>query len=115
MAPAIIAAIITGSISLIGIVVSTVISSQKHQEEQKKFVSDLFTKLDKQSELADTRLEAKLDRSQAVTDAKIDELTREVREHNNFARRVPILEERAKMADKRLDALEASERDRDKS
>ena len=32
-------------------------------------------------------------RSQAVTDTKIEELTREVREHNNFARRVPILEE----------------------
>ena len=33
-------------------------------------------------------------KSQAVTDTKIDELTREVREHNNFARRVPILEEK---------------------
>lgn len=32
-------------------------------------------------------------RSQAVTDTKLEELTREVREHNNFARRVPILEE----------------------
>ena len=32
-------------------------------------------------------------KSQAVTDTKIDELTREVREHNNFARRVPVLEE----------------------
>ena len=31
-------------------------------------------------------------RSQAVTDTKLEELTREVREHNNFARRVPILE-----------------------
>lgn len=33
-------------------------------------------------------------KAQAVTDVKIDELTREVREHNNFARRVPILEEK---------------------
>lgn len=32
-------------------------------------------------------------RSQAVTDTKIEELTREVREHNNFARRVPLLEQ----------------------
>ena len=35
-------------------------------------------------------------RSQAVTDTKLEELTREVREHNNFARRVPILEEQMK-------------------
>lgn len=33
-------------------------------------------------------------KAQAVTDVKIEELTREVREHNNFARRVPILEEK---------------------
>ena len=37
---------------------------------------------------------AKLDKHQAVTDTKIDELTREVREHNNFARRMPVLEEK---------------------
>lgn len=37
-------------------------------------------------------------RSQAVTDTKLEELTREVREHNNFARRVPILEEQMKVA-----------------
>lgn len=35
-------------------------------------------------------------KAQAVTDVKIEELTREVREHNNFARRVPILEEKVK-------------------
>ena len=36
-------------------------------------------------------------KSQAVTDTKLEELTREVREHNNFARRVPILEEQMKV------------------
>ena len=35
-------------------------------------------------------------KSQAVTDTKLEELTREVREHNNFARRVPVLEELTK-------------------
>ena len=39
-------------------------------------------------------------RSQAVTDTKLEELTREVREHNNFARRVPILEEQMKVANR---------------
>ena len=45
-------------------------------------------------------------RSQAVTDTKLEELTREVRAHNNFAQRVPVLEEKLKAADRRLSALE---------
>ena len=45
-------------------------------------------------------------RSQAVTEAKLDELTREVREHNNFARRMPVVEEQIKDLDRRLSALE---------
>ena len=44
-------------------------------------------------------------RSQAVTDTKLEELTREVREHNNFARRVPILEEQMKVANHRIAVL----------
>ena len=45
-------------------------------------------------------------RSQAVTDTKLEELTREVREHNNFARRMPVVEEQIKDLDRRLSALE---------
>ena len=46
------------------------------------------------------------DTQQAVTDTKLDELTREVREHNNFARRVPVLEEQIKVANHRIADLE---------
>ena len=49
-------------------------------------------------------------RSQVVTDTKLEELTREVREHNNFARRVPILEEQMKVANHRIADLENHER-----
>ena len=45
-------------------------------------------------------------RSRAITDTKLEELTREVREHNNFARRVPILEEQMKVANHRIADLE---------
>lgn len=45
-------------------------------------------------------------KAQAVTDTRLDELTREVHEHNNFARRVPVLEEQIKVANHRLDDLE---------
>ena len=45
-------------------------------------------------------------KSQAVTDTKLEELTREVREHNNFAQRVPVLEEKLKSADHRIEDLE---------
>lgn len=49
-------------------------------------------------------------RSQAVTDTKLEELTREVREHNNFARRVPILEEQMKVANHHIADLEQNEK-----
>ncbi len=49
-------------------------------------------------------------RSQAVTETKLDELTREVREHNHFARRVPVLEEQMKVANHRIADLEQAAR-----
>lgn len=45
-------------------------------------------------------------RSQAVTETKLDELTREVREHNNFAQRVPVIEEQIKVVNHRIEDLE---------
>lgn len=47
----------------------------------------------------------KLEKHQAVTDTKIDELTREVREHNNFARRMPVIEEQIKDLNKTTEEL----------
>lgn len=76
----IIAAVITGVLSLIGVVISNIASNAKMAKE--------------------------LEKAQAVTDTKIEELTREVREHNNFAKRVPVLEEKAKVADHRISDLE---------
>lgn len=49
-------------------------------------------------------------KSQAVTETKIDELTREVREHNNFARRVPVVEEQIKVINHRIKDLEDAEK-----
>jgi hypothetical protein len=54
-------------------------------------------------------------RSQAVTDTKLEELTREVREHNNFAKRVPILEEQMKVANHRITDLETHENERERN
>lgn len=45
-------------------------------------------------------------RSAAVTTARVDELTREVREHNNFARRMPVVEEQIKVINHRISDLE---------
>ena len=49
-------------------------------------------------------------KSQAVTETKLEELTREVREHNNFARRVPVLEEQMKVANHRIEDLEDAQK-----
>ena len=48
-------------------------------------------------------------KQQAITDTKLDELTREVREHNDFARRVPVVEEQIKVINHRVADLEAHE------
>ncbi len=49
-------------------------------------------------------------KSQAVTETKIDELTREVREHNNFARRMPVVEEQIKVINHRIKDLEEADK-----
>ena len=59
------------------------------------------------SSIASTRrMDSNLKTSQAVTETKIDELTREVREHNNFARRMPVVEEQIKVINHRVADLE---------
>ena len=60
-----------------------------------------------QMELQQRDIKEELKIAQAVTDTKITELTREVREHNNFAKRVPVIEEQIKVANHRLADLEA--------
>lgn len=45
-------------------------------------------------------------KQQAITDTKLDELTREVREHNSFAQRVPVIEEQIKVISRRIQDLE---------
>ena len=54
-------------------------------------------------------MNAKLDKQQAVTETKMDELTREVREHNNFAKRMPVVEEQIKVINHRIKDLEDNE------
>ncbi len=80
----IIGSVITGVLALIG-VVSTVLAGN--------------SKTDKA-----------IQTSQAVTDTKLEELTREVREHNNFARRVPVVEEQIKMINHQIEDLERGRR-----
>ena len=87
MSDAIIVAFITGGCAIIA---QLLISKQS--------TKDLYAKLDKQSELADQRLEAKI----AVVDTKIEELTREVRVHNNFAQRVPVLEDKVSRLERKV-------------
>lgn len=56
--------------------------------------------------LSDRRRETALRTAQAVTDEQLRQLTREVREHNNFARRKPVVEEQIKVINHRLEDLE---------
>lgn len=80
MGEAVLTALITGGLSLAGVVVTCLATAKKNENALKI--------------------------SQAVTDTKIDELTREVREHNGFARRMPVVEEQIKVINHRLTDLE---------
>ncbi len=80
MSEAIIVAIITGGLSLIATIVSNNRTAQS--------------------------MDAKLDKQQAVTETKLEELTREVRMHNNFAQKIPVMEEQIKVANHRITDLE---------
>ena len=76
----IITALITGGLALLGVIYSNNSNNAK--------------------------IQAKLETSQAVTDCKIDELTREVRKHNGFAERMPVVEEQIKVINHRISDLE---------
>lgn len=80
MSEAIIVALITGGLSLAGVVVTCLATAKKSEKAAAV--------------------------AQAVTDTKIDELTREVRSHNNFAQRMPVVEEQIKVINHRIEDLE---------
>lgn len=81
MGEGVIVAVITGVLTLAGTIITVLAGNHKTNENLRV--------------------------SQAVTDTKIDELTREVREHNNFAQRMPVVEEQIKVINHRLSDLEA--------
>lgn len=89
MPDAIVVALITGACAVISQLVIAKVNNDK-----------LFNELDKRSELTDQKLEAKINQYAAVTDTKLEELTREVRSHNNFAQRLPVLEEKVSQIEK---------------
>ena len=80
MSEAVLVAVITGGMSLVGVIITGMVTARKNENA--------------------TRI------AQAITDTKIDELTREVREHNGFARRMPVVEEQIRVIHHRLKNLE---------
>ncbi len=80
MTEAVIVALITGGLSLAGVVVTCLATAKKTEKATAV--------------------------AQAVTETKIEELTREVRAHNNFAKRMPVVEEQIKVINHRINDLE---------
>ena len=91
MSDAVVVALISGIISLCGIVLTAFIQSRK-----------ITADMDKQSSLADARLE----KAQAVTDTKIDALASNVQSMNEVLQRIPALEERVRSVKQHVDDLE---------
>ena len=105
MSDAIIVALITGAVTLVGIFLS--------YKQNQKTIADNFTEQNAQfqhrSELADQKLEAKLDKNLAVMETKLEALTGETRKHNGFAERLPAIETKLVDMDKRIDRLEKTQ------
>lgn len=80
MTDAILVALITGGLSLVGVIITSMATTKKQEKAAAV--------------------------AQAVMDTKLDELTREVREHNNFATRMPTMEQKLKDLERRVDNLE---------
>lgn len=99
MSEAIVVAIVSGGLSLVGVIITVVLTNKKGN-------ADLLAEIKRQSEISDQKLDAKLERNQAVTDTKLDELTREVRRHNEFAERIPKLEQKVSDSERRITDLE---------
>lgn len=91
MSDAIIVAVISGCVTLAGILASFLANRNEFQ---------------KRSDIADLKLEAALDKNLAVMQTKLDTLTDEVREHNGFAQRIPSIETKLGDMDRRITNLE---------
>lgn len=91
MSDAVIVALVTGACAVVSQLLVSKVSNQK-----------LFDELKRQSEITDTKLEGKLETLSQVTDTKITELTREVRMHNDFAKRMPVLEEKVQQLEHKV-------------
>ena len=91
MTEAIMVAFITGACAIIAQLIISRTGNQK-----------LMDQIEHQSAMDDAKLDAKLEKHIAVVDTKIEELTREVREHNNFAKRMPVVEEKVAQLEQRI-------------
>lgn len=80
-------------------VLSVVLSNRKQSRET-------AAEFDKRMEIYQTEINASLDKQQTVFKIQFDALTSEVREHNNFAKRMPVVEEQIKAANHRIQDLE---------
>ena len=80
----IISSLLTGGLALIGVIITNVMSNKK--------------------------IEIQLDKQLAITDTKLQALTDEVKKHNNFAQRMPVVEEQIKVINHRLDEIERKTR-----
>ncbi len=81
-------------------VITAVATIIVHWFEAKRSHEKMIEAVDRQSEKADAAFDKALSVYTARTDEKIEELTREVREHNNFARRVPVIEAKLEALEK---------------
>lgn len=92
MTEGIIIAIIANGLTLIGVIISVFGSNKKTSKKIETTNQKTIESVIKENEKVINEFKLEVTKNQAVTDTKIEELKREVREHNNFAKRMPVVE-----------------------
>ena len=92
-------------VELIGIILAFAGTNIGHFVSAKNNNNKMLAAIEKQSTAADAAIDKAIAVYAAKTDTKIEELTRETREHNQFARRIPIVETKVENLEKRVDAM----------
>ena len=92
-------------VALVGIILGFIATNVGHIVTGKTNNNKMLAAIEKQSTAADAAIDKAIAVYAAKTDTKIEELTRETREHNQFARRIPIVETKIENLEKRVDAM----------
>lgn len=105
MSEGVIIAIIPSAITLIGVIITNICTNLSNNKKRAKENAEVINNIKEENTKVINEFKLEVTKNQAITDTKIEELTREVREHNNFAKRMPVVENEIKHIEEKMTEL----------